>query len=102
VLLVYFKLLELKGIGGTDYSANFSQLRADAASLSVGTDPEDVGAARVSIQAAAVTASGATLPADVNAALLAAAALIPHDDMFLNQIDLMLTCKLGVHKAYTQ
>ena len=102
-LLVYAKVLELAAIGGTDYRSTLkTTLQTDTACPPI-TDPE-ILAANVNVAFNNAAAAGASVPATVSDALTLAACLqyVPGGVERLQRIDLLLNCKLGVHKAYPQ
>lgn len=102
-LLVYGKALELAGIGGTDYTAVLSTtLVKDAVQLVPGITPDEIAAARVNMQFLNATSAGASVPATLAAKMAIIKCLMNLDPATLEQADLLLTCKLGVHKAYVQ
>lgn len=102
-LLLYAKVLELAAIGGTDYSAVLtSTLITDALQLVCGINEEQREAAYVNIAFLNATTAGASVPATLALKMDAVKCLahVPLETM--QKMDLLLTCKLGVHKAYDQ
>jgi hypothetical protein len=103
VLNLYAKILELDAIGGTDYTtALTTTLLTDAASVICGMTPEQRLAARINLAFTNATAAGAEVPSTMKLKLEAISCLVNVDDETLDKADLLVTCKLGVHKAYTQ
>lgn len=101
-LLVYGMVLELAAIGGTDYREEMTdQLLIDAACRF--TQDERV-AGLIARQFANATAAGATVPDDLDDKVAAIKCLehVPGGMDKLEQIYLLLFCKLGVSKAYVQ
>ena len=102
-LLVYGQVLELEAIGGTDYTeALKTTLQIDTACPPM--EDEAMLAALINIQFKNATAAGASVPDTINLKMAAAACLqyVPGGVERLKRIALLLTCKLGVHKAYVQ
>jgi hypothetical protein len=99
---IYFKVLELAAVGGTDYRAVLnSTLISDAVTLVGRMDRNQRRIARMQILANNATASGASMPATVNALnALTKCCFQSYQD--LDAIELLLDCKLGVHKSYPQ
>lgn len=102
-LSIYAKVLELAAMGGTDYSAVLeTTLVSDAASLEIGFTPDEMTAAKIAINFQNATAAGASVPSSINTKLSNLGKLVFLDDLLLEKIEVMLNCKLGVHKAYPQ
>jgi hypothetical protein len=102
-LLVYFKVLELAAIGGTDYTAALkTTLQTDTACPPI-SEPE-IMAAQVNVAYNNASAAGASMPATVSAALTLSACLqyVPGGVPRLERINLLLDCKLGKHASYPQ
>lgn len=102
-LLVYAKVLELAAIGGTDYTnALKTDLQTDSACPP--QNRADIMAAQVNVAFNNAADAGASIPATVSDALSLAACLqyVPGGVERLQRIDLLLNCKLGVHKSYPQ
>jgi len=104
VLLIYAMLLELAAIGGTDYSGvgGREQMMQDAATLEIGETNDELDAGLISLAFTRATAAGASVPATLALKLAAVPRLPCNDDMLLKKAFVLLTCKLGVHKAYPQ
>lgn len=104
VLLIYAMLLELAAIGGTDYTVagGREQMMQDAATLEIGETNDELDAGLISIAFNRATAAGASVPATLTLKLAAVPRLPCNDDMLLKKAFILLTCKLGVHKAYPQ
>lgn len=100
--LVYFKMLELAAIGGTNYANAVNTLFVDANNLSCGMQPDDFIAADIRIAENKAIAAGATIPATGDAIADAIKCLKKFDDFQLKQANLLLDCLLGVSKAYPQ
>lgn len=99
---IWFNVKELAAIGGTDYSAVLgTTLISDANTILEGfsRDKVDTGFACVDYNNAAAVV---TVSSDPSALALSTKVLkdVPEDT--LKKIELMLKCKLGVHKAYVQ
>lgn len=104
-LLLYGMVLELAAIGGTDYSAELTgDLLTDTAGLTGTLTKDQLIAGLIARQFANATAAGASVPADIDDKLSAIKCLqhVPGGMAKLEQIYLLLFCKLGVHKAYVQ
>lgn len=102
-LLIYAKVLQLKAIGGTDYTGKLSTLLlTDAATFSCGAEEEDLRAARIKIEFDKATALGAAVPPDIQLKQAQINCLMLADPAALDEADTLLTCKLGVPKAYPQ
>lgn len=102
-LLLYAKALELAAMGGTDYTAALATtMLSDAAALEIGLSQDERDAARINLAFVNATAAGASVPASLQTKLLNLGLLVDADDQLLDQADVLLTCKLGVHKAYPQ
>lgn len=91
---VYFDLLQLAAIGGTDYSDDISGLNVDANTLSCGFQPDDFAASELVIASNNATAAGATVPDDIDLAA-AVNCLKNYTDFQLKQMKLLLYCQLG-------
>jgi hypothetical protein len=102
-LIVYAKALQLAAIGGTNYLSILStMLFSDAATMLCGFDEADRDAARVHLEFVKAAAAGASVPATINLKQAQINCLVEADDKQLDEADVMLTCKLGVSKAYPQ
>lgn len=102
-LKILAKVLELAAIGGTNYSASMTTtLLSDAAALTCGMELADRDAARVHLAFVQAMAAGASVPAGISGKQALINCLVQADDDALDEADLLLTCKLGVHKAYPQ
>jgi len=101
-LIIYAKTLQLAILGGTDYVGRLSLLVSDAAALTCGMGEEDRMASRVHIEFVNAAAAGANVPIGINAKQAQINCLVELDQKSLDEIDLMLTCKLGRAKAYPQ
>jgi hypothetical protein len=93
-LMVYMLIQELAALGGTDYTADFSQLLEDVAPFSAMREDQREGALIQIFKENAVEA-GATISDDINEVMAAAACINCKADLDL--ILLYLTCQLGVH-----
>jgi hypothetical protein len=101
---IWLKILELAAIGGTDYRSALNTLITDATELAKTANPferrvmwlnilrNDAIAAGSVDSSLAGGVSGLNIPTNC--------CLQPFSDR--EAIDLLLTCKLGVHKAYVQ
>ncbi len=102
-MLLYARVLELAAIGGTDYTAALTTtLTTDAACPPSSAD--DIRAANIAIAFANATTAGASVP-DTLAAKMSAIRCLQHVPGGMATLDrylLLVTCKLGVHKAYVQ
>jgi hypothetical protein len=103
-LRVYARILQLLAIGGTDYTldAGYNQLVQDAATICAGMTQEARDDARVAIDFANATTAGASVPATLDLQLAALGQLVALDPKALDECMLLLSCKLGVSKAYVQ
>ncbi len=102
-LLIYAKMLQLKAIGGTDYTGKLTTtLLSDAATFSCGAEEDDLKAARIKIEFDKAIALGATVPETISAKQAFINCLVEADPAALDEADTLLTCKLGVPKAYPQ
>lgn len=102
-LQVYFMVLQLKAIGGTDYTPNqLAQLVQDTESFECGETDDQEDAALTALLSSQATAAGASVPVGVSAQLANIALFRNQTDDTLNDCMLLLKCKLGVHKAYPQ
>lgn len=102
-LLIYAMVLELQAIGGTDYRTTMATtLVSDAASLELGFSVDELEAALINLGFVRAAAAGASVPASVQTKLLNLGNLVNVDPLLREKILVMLTCKLGVHKAYPQ
>ena len=99
---VYAKTLQLKAMGGTDYTTNLPALLAAAASLCCGMEQPDREAARVKLEFDQATAAGASIPIGINNIQAQANCLIEVDPKALDEADLLLQLALGTHKSYPQ
>ena len=97
--------LELNSIGGTNYLSTLtSTLLTDTSVLVGALREEQIKAGIVAKQFDKATSAGATVPSTVSDKLAVAKCLthVPGGMQTLRQIELLLTCKLGVHKSYPQ
>lgn len=99
---VYFDMLQLQAIGGTDYRSAIATLATAANTLSCGFQPDNFDAAELVIAGNNATAAGATLPATQSALAEAVKCLENYSDFQLEQMKLLLYCQLGRGKAYPQ
>lgn len=91
---VYFDMLQLAALGGTNYSSAISTMAADANTLSCGFQPDNFDAAELVIASNNATAAGATVPTGATLAD-AVKCLDNYTDYQLKQMQLLLYCKLG-------
>lgn len=100
--MIYFKVLELAAIGGTNYTAALTTtLVADAVALTKTMDPNQRRIAMLNIARNNAINAGASVPASVNALNLATACCLQaYGD--LDALLILLECKLGTSKAYPQ
>lgn len=102
-LLLYAMVLELAALGGTDYRNTMATtLVSDAASLELGFTVDEMEAALINLGFVRATAAGASVPASIQTKLLNLGNLINVDPLLLDKMFVLLTCRLGVHKAYPQ
>jgi len=99
---VYFDLLQLAAIGGTNYLEAISTLNTDANSLSCGFKPDDFDGAELAIAQNNASSAGAFLPTTDTALAAAVKCLEDYSDHQLKQMQLLLYCKLGIGKSYPQ
>lgn len=100
--LIYFMVLELAAIGGTNYAAGMNTTLVNDAKQLVGTmDRNQRRIALLNIARNRAVTAGASVPASVNAlnALTSCCFQAAPD---LESILILLMCRLGVHKAYPQ
>ena len=96
---IYFMVLELAAIGGTDYSAVMNTtLIEDAVALVKTMNPDQRRIALLNILRNNAIAAGADVPADVNE-LNAATACCFQSYPDLDSIIVLLLCQLGAHAA---
>ena len=106
-LLILGMVYELAGIGGTDYRVNgapWTQLLTDAQQLEIGESEDQLMAGMINLQfvkAAAVNPTPA-LPNTLAGQLAQLGQLVNTDPLLLDKIQLLLFCKLGVHKSFPQ
>lgn len=102
---LYLMALELKGVGGTDYtSAMTTTLISDAITL-VGNgqnDPNQMRIAMLQVQRNNTAATGETVPSTFNALNAATKCCFQNMEAPFDAMELLLLCKLGVHKTYPQ
>lgn len=92
---------ELTALGGTDYSAVLdSTLISDAVTFGDTMNLAQRSTALLAIYRNNAVAAGATIPSDPSTLADNVKCLDNYQD--LNTVELMLLCKLGVHKAYPQ
>lgn len=103
--MIWLKVLELAAIGGTDYRLTMTtDLIADATELAKTMNPFERRVAAMNIQRNNALAAGSTDPSltdgisGLNEATGCCFAAFPD----FGAINLLLDCKLGVHKAYPQ
>lgn len=105
-LIVYAKVLELAAIGGSNYTNQLTgSLITDAKSATCGMKQENRDAARVNIAFRNADEAGAPIPLTLQAKLAAVRCLVEAnaaDGGLLDEMDLLLTCKLGRAMAYPQ
>lgn len=99
---VYFDLLQLAAIGGTDYSADIPGMNVDANSLTCGFQPDNWSSAELVIASNNATAAGASVPSTKDTLATAVRCLDNYTDEQLKAMQLLLYCKLGRGKAYPQ
>lgn len=98
---IWFMVKELAAIGGTDYSAVLnSTLITDAVNFGDTMNLAQRDTALMAIYRNNAVAAGATIPTDPNQLTEQIKCFEDYQD--LNAVELMLLCKLGVHKAYVQ
>lgn len=105
ILLILAMVLELKGIGGTDYTVNgirWTQLQTDAQQLEIGESEDQIAAGRINLAFINAAAAGATVPDTLTGKLNLLGQLLTTDQVLLDKIQLLVQGKLGVHKAYNQ
>lgn len=103
-LLVYFGVLELAALGGTDYTAELASggdLALDSA-CNATLDPDQKELAHLLVAQNNASDAGATVPA-TNAALADAIACLQNQpEGMLDAMWLLVECQLGRHAAYPQ
>jgi hypothetical protein len=100
---IYFMVLELAAIGGTDYRDTMtSTLISDTSTLIGRMDDNQRQIALLNILYNNAVASGATTPSSLNEIQAATACCFQSETVPFEDIMLLLLCKLGVHKAYPQ
>lgn len=101
--MIYAKALELAALGGTNYLSSLTTtLLSDAATLACGMGEENRRASKIHLAFVAAAAAGASVPATMNLKQAQINCLVEVDQKALDEADLLLTCKLGVHKSYPQ
>jgi hypothetical protein len=101
-LTVYAKALQLAAIGGKDYIGRLGLLLSDAATLCCGMGEPERDAARIKLAFTNAAAAGAAVPSTINAKQAQINCFVEVDEKALDEADLLLTCALGVNKAYPQ
>ena len=112
-LMVFFMASELKGIGGTDYTALLISpasggLLGDTKALfDEKSSLDDVGARNIgtfelAIAQASAIAVGGTAAASIQDRMQSIKCLQNVNESLLDRMILFLTCQLGVHKSYPQ
>lgn len=92
---------ELQALGGTNYSSVLdSTLISDAVTFGETMNLAQRDLAELAIYRNNAVAAGATISSDTN--VLADNVKCLDNYQNLNIVELMLLCKLGVHKAYNQ
>ncbi len=98
---IWFLVKELQALGGTNYSAVLdSTLINDAVQFGDTMNLGQRDTALMAIYRNNAVAAGATIPSDPSTLADNVKCLDNYQD--LNTVELMLLCKLGVHKAYPQ
>ena len=98
---IWFMVKELAALGGTNYSAVLaSTLITDAVNFGDTMSLAQRDTALMAIYRNNAVAAGASIPSDPGQLVDAVKCFEDYPD--LNAIELMLLCKLGVHKAYPQ
>jgi hypothetical protein len=103
-LMVYFKVLQLDELGGTDYTAELGpngELNQDATAYRT-MDRFTRNLARLWIEKDNAVSSGATVSEDIQVLKEAIECLVNFDQTKLDAMDLLLTCQLGRHAAMPQ
>jgi len=101
-LKIYANLLQLAAIGGKNYTGRFGLLLSDAATLGCGMLQPDRDSSRVHIAFLQAAAAGAVVPVGINAKQAQINCMVAWNDQQMDEVDLLLQCALGVHKAYPQ
>lgn len=100
---IWFMVNELATIGGTDYTAALgTTLLDDASDLISAMTRDDRAVAELSIYFNNAVEAGATLSSDVDTLMSEARLLVDATPDQLQQMYLLLLCKLGIHKSYPQ
>lgn len=103
ILEVWFMAVELKAIGGTDYtSALATSLQAAQTALFFEASLDQMDTAQTAILYNNALAAGGNPGANINAILKNVSPLNNANDIDLRGMWLVLLCQLGVHKAYPQ
>jgi hypothetical protein len=103
-LKLYLNVLELAAIGGTDYTAELGpggDLNADAIEFNRMTSLE-LELSELVVAANNATSAGATVSSDIQELANAIKCLKNFDMRTLANMQLLVDCQLGVHKAYPQ
>jgi len=102
-LLIYAKVLELAAIGGTDYTAQLTGTLLTASACPP-YEPDNIRAGNVAVAFANAASAGAVVPSTIQTKIAAVKCLKNVDGGLarLEQIELLLNCKLGRHKNYVQ
>lgn len=97
---------ELAALGGTDYTSTANlgpsgTLNTAAAAFNTMT-PQQLALSYLTVFKNNAVAAGATIASDIDDIAAAIKCLDNFDEKVLEQMELLLTCKLGVHKTYPQ
>ena len=102
-LRIWFNVLELQAIGGTDYRSTLvTTLLSDAVTFAGQADSSQLRTALLAINRNNAVAAGASPQSDPDDLFANVKCLQNVQRPKLDNIALMLMCKLGVHKNYTQ
>ena len=100
---IYFMVLELAALGGTDYTAVLTTTLVEDATTLVGRmDRNQRRIALLQVLSNNAEAAGATVPTTVNDLNEATGCCFQAGNVDFDAIMLLLLCKLGVHKDYPQ
>jgi hypothetical protein len=100
-LCIHAMSIELGAVGGTNYVTNgFESLIAASDAVSNYMNPDALCAAEVAIRYADAANAGGSVPATVDAKLLAAVKLLHYDEDRLRRAKLYLEGALGYHSSF--
>jgi hypothetical protein len=99
---IWFMAKHLAAIGGTDYTSDIATLRSDANALTCGMSPDDMATAAAVVEYNNAVAAGASVSSTPSALASDVKCLDDQPDHALEQMELLLRCKLGRAQGYPQ